>query len=115
MLAQRKGRDLAAREVSANRKTQSGRAASNPAARPKRPNKLSFKDKHALENLPTRIAALEADIAKLEATLADPALFTKDPDGFNDATSRLAAAQTELAAAEDQWLELEMKREAAEG
>ena len=80
------------------------------AARPK----LSFKDKHALENLPTRIATLEREIASLQAALADPQLYTRDPAGFAARTSLLGKKQAERDAAEEEWLRLELLREALE-
>ena len=73
--------------------------------------KLSFKDKHALETLPARIAELNATIARHEAKLADGAFYVRDPKGFSETSAKLDAARTDLSAAEDQWLELEMLRE----
>ncbi|HEY9163678.1 MAG TPA: ATP-binding cassette domain-containing protein [Magnetovibrio sp.] len=89
-------------------------AAAEPASvEPKK--KLSFKDKYALETLPTKMATLEADIARLQEVLADPNLFTSDPAKFNKAVEKLAFKQAELATAEEQWLELELLREDVEG
>ena len=82
------------------------------AAAPKA--RLSFKDKHALETLPARIAALEAEIAKLSKTIADPSLYARDRAAFDKASAALAAAQAELAQAEDEWLRLEELREQVE-
>ncbi len=76
--------------------------------------KMTFKDKHALETLPQRIAGLEADIAKWNTVLADGTLYTRQPAKFAEATGSLEAAQTALAAAEEQWLALEMLREELE-
>jgi ATP-binding cassette subfamily F protein uup len=81
-------------------------APSRPAQR-----KLSFKEKHALETLPAKIAALESEMAVLAAKLADPALYARDPKAFETASTRLDAAHAERDAAEHQWLELEMLRE----
>ena len=81
-----------------------------PAAKPT-PQKLSYKQKFALETLPGRIAALEKDIATREAAMADPALFTKSPDVFSRKASELEAKKNELEALEMEWLELEMLRE----
>ncbi|HUN41164.1 MAG TPA: ABC-F family ATP-binding cassette domain-containing protein [Acetobacteraceae bacterium] len=81
-------------------------ASSPPPSRPR----LSFKEQYALQHLPERIAALEAEIARLRERLADPDLYASDPKAFAAATGRLAAAQGELAAAEDEWLMLEMRR-----
>lgn len=81
-----------------------------PAASPQK-RKLSFKEKHALETLPGKMDALQAELRQLEALLADANLFTRDPKGFEKASLRHAAAAQELSAAEEQWLELEILRE----
>jgi ATP-binding cassette subfamily F protein uup len=87
-------------------------------SRPQRapaPRRMTFRDRHALETLPTRIAALHADVERLNAALADADLYTRDPVRFGATTKALEAAQTALAAAEEQWLTLEMLREELEG
>jgi ATP-binding cassette subfamily F protein uup len=81
-------------------------AQSAPAAR----RRLSFNDKHALETLPARIAALEAEIAMLSRTIADPGLYARDRAAFDTASATLGKAQADLAAAEDEWLRLEDAR-----
>ncbi len=95
-----------------SRETSAGASAASPSAKAA---KLSYKDKYALETLPRKMDDLTAEIAALEAKLADPNLFTRDPDAFAQTSTALADAQAALGAAEDQWLELEMKREALEG
>jgi ATP-binding cassette subfamily F protein uup len=77
--------------------------------------KLSFSEKHALETLPGRIAALTADIAALQSQLADPALYARDAKRFMALTAKLTEAEAEKSAAETRWLELEMLREEIEG
>jgi len=87
-------------------------------SRPQRgstPRRMTFKDRHALETLPARIAALQADVERLSAALADADLYARDPARFSATTMALEAAQTALAAAEEQWLTLEMLREELEG
>jgi ATP-binding cassette subfamily F protein uup len=76
--------------------------------------KLSFREKHDLDNLPDRMEALGRDIARLQQILADPALFSRDRAAFDKASAALAKAQGDLAAAEDRWLELEMLKESLE-
>jgi ATP-binding cassette subfamily F protein uup len=83
-----------------------------PAPAPKR--RLSFNEKHALETLPARLAALEVEIAKLSKTIADPNLYARDRAAFDAASAALGAAQAELAKAEDEWLRLEELRETLE-
>ena len=76
---------------------------------------MTFKDRHALETLPTRIAALQADVAKLTASLQDPDLYARNQARFVAVTEALDTARRALEAAEEQWLELEMLREELEG
>ncbi|MDO9461635.1 MAG: ABC-F family ATP-binding cassette domain-containing protein [Alphaproteobacteria bacterium] len=76
--------------------------------------RLSFKDKHALENLPGRMRALQDKIKTAQANLADPDLFARDPAAFARLAANLEMLTSELGSAEDQWLELEMQREALE-
>jgi len=79
-----------------------------------RPRRMSFNDRHELEQLPARIAALQAQIAALNAVVADPDLYARDPGRFGETTRALAIAQGGLAAAEERWLALEMQREEIE-
>jgi ATP-binding cassette subfamily F protein uup len=85
------------------------------AVRPVAKPKMSFKDKHALETLPARIAQLERDIATLQEQLADPGLYGRDAAGFAARTTLLGRKQAEREAAEEEWLRLELLREDLEG
>jgi ATP-binding cassette subfamily F protein uup len=111
MLAQR-GAGVTARAVKTDARPVRDRPAAPHAPPTKR--RLSFNEKHVLEALPTRIAALEVEIAQLEKTIADPALYARDRAGFDTASTALAKAQAELSAAEDEWLRLEELREQVE-
>ncbi|MCQ8277893.1 ABC-F family ATP-binding cassette domain-containing protein [Acetobacteraceae bacterium KSS8] len=91
------------------------KAASAPQPAKPAPRKMSFKDKHALEQLPAQMEAGEKEIARLRKRLDDPELYGRDPAGFTRATEALARAEEAQAALEERWLELEMMREAAEG
>jgi ATP-binding cassette subfamily F protein uup len=77
--------------------------------------KLSFKDKYALDHLPARVEALQAEIGALQKSLTDPTLYGSDPLGFEKSAARLAAAELNLAVAEDDWIRLELLREELEG
>ncbi|MBT5414406.1 MAG: ATP-binding cassette domain-containing protein [Rhodospirillaceae bacterium] len=79
-----------------------------PAAR------MTFKDKHALETLPIRLAALASEIAELEAKLADPGLYARDPELFEKTATRLDTTRNDHRQAEEAWLELEIRREEIE-
>jgi ATP-binding cassette subfamily F protein uup len=77
--------------------------------------KLSFAEKHGLETLPQRIAALSVEISQLQLQLSDGALYARDAKRFLELSAKLQAAEAERAAAETRWLELEMLREEIEG
>jgi ATP-binding cassette subfamily F protein uup len=87
------------------------------AAKPAAPRRagLTFTQAHRLEALPGEIERLGAEIARLEALLGDAELFGREPDKFAKASAALVARQAALHAAEEEWLELEALREAAEG
>jgi ATP-binding cassette subfamily F protein uup len=111
MVAQR-GEGVTAKTVKAEAKAPREKSAAAAASAPK--TRLSFRDKHALETLPARIAALEAGIAKLSRIIADPNLYTRDRAKFDAASAELASSQADLAKAEDEWLRLEQLREQVE-
>ncbi len=74
-------------------------------------NKLSYKHKFRLEQLPGEMNACETAIVALEAKLADPDLFAKDPDGFTKIAQDLETQKNKLDALETEWLELEALKE----
>jgi ATP-binding cassette subfamily F protein uup len=114
MVAQR-GAGVAAKEAPARARAPSTPPSPPPpiAAKPK--PKLSFKEQHALQTLPALIDKLNADLAKLNAVIAEDGLFQSNPARFNKAMEALALTQAKLAESEEEWLRLEMLREAAEG
>ncbi len=77
-------------------------------------NKLSYKDKRALDQLPAEIEALSMRISELEATLSDPTLYTDNPDKFQAVSDHLALAQGQLSEKETRWLDLEELKEQLE-
>jgi ATP-binding cassette subfamily F protein uup len=77
--------------------------------------KLSFHEKHALEALPGRIGTLQAQIRELQKRLEDPDFYARDRAAFMQTATALEAAQSELSVAEQQWLDLEIRREEIEG
>jgi len=109
MVSQRKGgRALSTGEVA--KKKGREKAEMNPLIKTAS-NKMSFKDKHALEKLPVEISKLENDIKKVNRALAEPGLFEKDEKRFNQLVKLLEKTQGELSAREERWVELEMLRE----
>jgi ATP-binding cassette subfamily F protein uup len=110
MVAQR-GAGIAARAAPAAPARRSDEPKAPPVPSKPQKRRLSSNEKHALDTLPKRMAALEAQIAELQRRLDDATLYTRDPAGFAKITDAIAAAQAELNAAEERWLELEMLRE----
>ena len=104
--------DSAAADVQTHRAAQSAAAA--PQAK-KNSGKMSYKDKYRLEQLPDEMDALKQRIAQAEAQLADSGLFADDPERFQKLAAALAEAREKLATAEDEWLALELQREALQG
>lgn len=121
MMAQRKV-EMKGRSAKADRSSTLDKIAKDDSASEqiapsaeKKPAKLSYKDKYALETLPKQIEELEAQIAVHNKALEDPDLFTKNPKRFNEAMEGIAALTAEHQALEEKWLELEMMREEIEG
>ncbi len=77
-------------------------------------NKLSYKEKHALERLPREIEKLQTDIENHHITLLENDLFNRDPLRFEAAVKGLEMAKTQLAEMEERWLELEIQRDEIE-
>jgi ATP-binding cassette subfamily F protein uup len=82
------------------------------ASPPRAPAKLSYKDQRRLEELDAAMPRLSDEIVALEAKLEDSGLYARDPKAFEATLHRLSAARAELARAEEDWLELEERREA---
>ncbi|MFO1265012.1 MAG: ATP-binding cassette domain-containing protein [Rhodoferax sp.] len=74
-----------------------------PAPAAPRPRKLSYKEQRELDELPARIAALEAEQASIAAALADGSLFASDNARAVALTERSAAIEDALLAALERW------------
>lgn len=115
MLAQRGGTRLNDRRSLQKQSAETPRAEAASAAPKAAAKKLSFKQKFALDNLPSKMAAISVSIAELENHIADPAFYERDPNGFQKTIAALDKERATLAAMEEEWLELEMLREELEG
>jgi ATP-binding cassette subfamily F protein uup len=111
MVAQR-GEGVSGKAIVKTERTKSAPAPSTAPAAPKR--RLTFKDQHALKDLPIQMARLEKETAALQMELADDSLYARDPKRFAQAAAELAQRRAELTAAEDRWLEIEALREEIE-
>jgi ATP-binding cassette subfamily F protein uup len=107
MVAQR-GAGVSA--VSSARLAEKGKAAPRAEKAPRKA-RLSFKEKHALETLPKKMDELRETMGKLRVLLDDAGLYARDPKKFADASEVYAKAELELSVAEEEWLELEIRRE----
>ncbi|MDT8375266.1 MAG: ATP-binding cassette domain-containing protein [Mariprofundaceae bacterium] len=76
----------------------------------KKQTKLSYKDQKELDELPTKIEALELEKSEIEERFCDPDYFNRDGDAFLKDQNRLAALEAELAACYERWDELETKQ-----
>ncbi len=76
--------------------------------------KLSFKQKHALETLPIKIDGLQIKIMAINQKLEDTHLYANDKKQFVKLSASLVDNQKLLAKAEEEWLELELLKEEVE-
>jgi len=81
------------------------------APKPKKQNKLSYKDQKELDELPGRIEALEMEKSEIEERFCDPDYFSSDAEGFQKDQKRLAEVESELANAYERWEALETLQE----
>ncbi|MFK7901882.1 MAG: ABC-F family ATP-binding cassette domain-containing protein [Nitratireductor sp.] len=114
--------DMVSQKGSGVQKRKIEKAQSEPSSKPKSQQsnapqkpKLSFKHKHALENLPKEIEKIEDEMRKLNAALAEPNLYSNEPKKFEKYSKALEEREKLLAQKEEEWLEIEMLREEAEG
>ncbi|MBS3647750.1 ABC-F family ATP-binding cassette domain-containing protein [Pseudaminobacter sp. 19-2017] len=115
MLAQRGGTKLGDRKRGAEPEQAGPKAEAVRPAQKSPSQKLSFKQKFALENLPKKIETVSASISALEDRIADPSFYERDPGSFQKTIAALDKERETLKALEDEWLELEMLREELEG
>lgn len=87
---------------------------SAPSPSPKRRDKLSNREREELENLPSRIEALEAERAELAAKLEDSAFVVENFDRLESVNKRLQEIDAEDELLMTRWSELEERREAIE-
>ena len=86
-----------------------------PQPAPTSRRRLGFKERYALDQLPSRMDELRALKTRLQAALDDAGLYGRDPDRFAKLSAALAENETKLSEAEDEWLNLELLREEIEG
>ncbi|MDT3672826.1 MAG: ATP-binding cassette domain-containing protein [Aromatoleum sp.] len=101
----------AEREAEQARAAVTVKSAAVTAPKPTAPRsgKLTFNEKRELEELPDRIAALEAEQVALQARMADPTLYQRAPQEIAQIKARLDALEGEIDAAMARWEALESR------
>jgi ATP-binding cassette subfamily F protein uup len=82
----------------------------SPIPAPKKPQasrKLSYKEQIELDQLPSKIKALEAEQAQINASLSDPAFYQSNNAEVSQVVDRLKVIEEELQQAYRRWEELE--------
>jgi ATP-binding cassette subfamily F protein uup len=69
--------------------------------------KLGYKEQRELDNLPSIVIKLEAEVKTLQETLSNNNLYSIDPDRFIQVTKKLADITSRINEAEERWLFLE--------
>ncbi|MGI9344214.1 MAG: ATP-binding cassette domain-containing protein [Gammaproteobacteria bacterium] len=101
----RRGRQLADME---NPNADGGRkGAANTSTRPRKANKLSYKQQRELEELPARIEALEAEVSGLQDKIGGSDFYAQPHDAVQSALSELDERNAELETTVARWMELE--------
>ena len=105
------------------RRARAGRPAAQGRDRPKtraaprtsRPaSDFGFRQRRRLAELPEEMRMQSERVEKLQRLLADPDLYVRDPGDFERAAKLMEETNARHAALEEEWLELEIRREAAE-
>ena len=78
-----------------------------PDAVKKKAQKLSYKDKRQLDQLPSRIESLETEIGTLHERMADASFYRHSAEEIATTQKRLRELETNVAAAYLRWQELE--------
>ena len=112
MIAQRKGVEVTKNKT--EKKVSSSVSPEPQREKRTEKQKLSYKQKFALEKLPLEIDELHKLIGSLEKEFSDPQLYMKDEKRFHELSQLLDKKRTELSKKEEEWLELEMLREEIE-
>ena len=69
-------------------------------------DKLSFKFKFELENIPNEIAEIEEEISLIKNELKDNNLYISNPNRFEEITNKLIILEKDYEEKETRWLEL---------
>ncbi len=102
--AKRADKDTASRNKA--QKSGGSRTARKASSNATPPSKLSYIDQRDLDELPAKIAKLEAAITRGGEILSDPDLYAADPQKFATISKGIENAKAQRDAAEERWLVL---------
>ncbi len=102
-------RNGAPREAKTSRESVAEAERAKPEQK-RRANKLGYKDRRELDELPPRIQALEAEIAEWHKTMSEPDFFRRSSDEIKNGQMQLADAEQKLSAAYARWEALEARQ-----
>jgi ATP-binding cassette subfamily F protein uup len=85
---------------------------SAPISAPRKATKLSYKDERRAVEIDTLLPKLSAEIEALEAQFAEANAFAGDQAALQRAATRLEQLRRDKDSAENEWLEIEERREA---
>jgi ATP-binding cassette subfamily F protein uup len=88
----------------------SSKPAEKSAPTEKKSQKLSYKEKTELEQLPDKIHQLENTIKELQQSMMDPKFYLKSSDELTEAKNQLLELEKKVARAYQRWEELENKK-----
>ena len=91
------------------RVSKSNKTPAQPAPPVKKPkaNKLSYKVKLELEELPKNIESMEAQLARLQEAIGDPGFYSRAPEEVTATLEEMAEAQRRLDSLMERWMELD--------
>jgi len=85
---------------------------SSAAPSPQKLKRLSFKDQHELEKMPSKIERLESDLANLHVELSGPDFYKQPSDVIAKMQTKLADLEKTLASSYQRWEQLEAMAQA---
>jgi ATP-binding cassette subfamily F protein uup len=80
----------------------------------RQPQKISYKYEHRAKELVRLLPELESEMTDIDRELHSPGLYDKSPEKFSALAQRLDQKKALLNELEEEWLEIEMMREALE-
>ncbi len=89
-------------------------ASKEPAARPQKRERFSYKENKELEELPARIMALEEEQSALISSMSDPDYHTQSVDRLKADKERAQELEQAISDAYERWEALEAKKSALE-